>query len=373
MAEFDYNLIQQIYCLSMVTGVVSDKENTETNLQAALKKTLDDTLPRLTGAWSISWGPRVFKEKPDESKGGPDNVWFAAIDHAQKVCAVAIAGTAANSISDLWQDFNVGAVVDFGAWVESWSSQGIPKPEEDHSEQKDPSRSYCAKGTCDGTWNLLNNPSTAVNSGLRIDEYLQQLDPDYTVVFTGHSLGGALAPTSALGLARSKICCKNTIKVLPSAGVSPGNNIFAKEYSEVFTKDPPSGKGYKVYNIDFYNIYDIVPQAWSTNPDHDRNLDNILNNILHCSDEFKPKVEVLVSVALSLATQSRIPYTPLPGQSFVGHPPPEDPIDNWDQVKAHFSQHHVLTYWDELGITEFMHIFDNKFSKRIGTPGVSGN
>ncbi|KAI2773234.1 hypothetical protein F4815DRAFT_488356 [Daldinia loculata] len=366
MAEFDYNLFQQIYCLSMVTGVVSNKKDTETNLQDALKKTLDDILPRLTGAWSISWGPRVFKEKPDESEGGPDNVWFAAIDHTQKVCAVAIAGTAANSISDLWQDFNVGAVVDFEDWVESWSSQGIPKPKEDHS-QKDPSRSYCAKGTCDGTWNVLSNPSTAVNSGLRVDEYLQQLDSDYTIVFTGHSLGGALAPTSALGLAQSKIGCRNTVKVLPSAGVSPGNDVFAKKYSEVFAKDPLSSKDYKVYNTDFYNIYDIVPQAWSTNPDHDRNLNNILK-ILQCSDDFKPKAEQLVSVAQFLATKSHVLYTPLPGQSFVGCPPPIDPIESWDQVGEHSSQHHVLAYWDELGIAEFMHIFDDKFSKRIGAP-----
>ncbi|KAI1655550.1 hypothetical protein F4813DRAFT_398148 [Daldinia decipiens] len=370
MAEFDYNLFQQIYCLSMATGVVSNKEDTEANLQAALKKTLDDTLPRLTGAWSISWGPRVFKEKPDESKGGPDNVWFAVIDHTQKVCAVAIAGTASNSISDLWQDFNVGAVVDFEAWVGSWSSQGIPKPKEDHSKQKDPSRSYCAKGICDGTWHVLSNPSTAVNSGLRVDEYLQQLDSDYTVIFTGHSLGGALAPTSALGLARSKIGCRNTVKVLPSAGVSPGNDVFANKYSEVFTKDHLSSEDYKVYNTDFYNIYDIVPQAWSINPDHDRNLNNILNKILQCSDDFKPKAEVWVSVARFLAAKSHMQYTPLPGQSFVGLPPPENPIDNWDQVKKHFSQHHVLAYWDELGITEFMHIFEKKFSKRIEAPPV---
>ncbi|KAI0846279.1 hypothetical protein F5Y00DRAFT_272090 [Daldinia vernicosa] len=364
MACFDYNIFQQIYCLSFSSGLVSNKKGTETNLQDALKIALGDTLPRLPGDWSISWGPRVFKEKPDDPATGPDNTWFAAISRTQKVCAVAIAGTASNSIPDLLQDVNVYAVVDFDAWVDSWSSQGIPKPE-DHPE-KYPSRSYCAKGICDGTWNLLSNVSTAVNSGLRIDEYLQQLDSDYTVVFTGHSLGGALAPTAALGLARSKLRCNSTIKVLPSAGVSPGNDIFAKQYAETFTKDPLSGEDYKVYNTDFYNVYDIVPQAWSTNPDHNRNLNNILTRILHCSDDFKPEAKTWVDRASFLSAISHMPYTPLPGQAFVGRPPPETPINNWHQVGAHSNQHHGVAYYDELGVAEFIKIIDDKLSKRLG-------
>ncbi|KAF3059699.1 hypothetical protein GL218_04672 [Daldinia childiae] len=374
MAGRDYDLFQQIYCLSFASNLVSSTEGTEANLQAALEEILEDILPRLIGTWSISWGPRVFKEKPDEPKGGPDNVWFAAINDIDKVCAVSIAGTAKNSDADITQDLNVTEVVDFDVWVESWSSQGIPKPEKANSDQLDPSKSYCAKGICDGTWNVLNNPSTAVNSGLRIDEYLQQLDPDYTVVFTGHSLGGALAPTSALGLAGSKIGSRNTVKVLPSAGASPGNDVFAKKYSEVFPKDPQvSSEDYKVYNTDFYNIYDIVPQAWSINPDHKRNLDNILTKILHCSDDFQPFAEDVVCDAKDKSRDSFIPYTPLPGQNFVGRPPPKDPIESVSDVKAHSSQHHVTAYLEELGITRSFQIFKDKFSKRIGAPTGPGN
>ncbi|KAI8946621.1 hypothetical protein F4801DRAFT_563819 [Xylaria longipes] len=368
---YNYDLFQQIYCLSMATGIVSNYEGPEATLQAMLKQALNKVLPQLTGNWSLSWGPRVYKEtNQDSTEGGPDNVWFAAVDDTQKVCVFAIAGTASNSWADIYQDFNVREVVDFNAWVKLWSPQGIPEPEAtdpNPEKEKDPTLPYCAKGTCVGVWNLLNNTSTEPSEGTRINQYLSSLDSSYTIVITGHSLGGALAPIVALGLDKAELVGDHKVKVLPSAGVSPGNNILAADYAAAFPRleETPSGKSYEVYNTDYYNTFDIVPQAWSTDENDDRNLHNILDKILQSEGDFRKDVESYLDVAVGQSVASKIRYTPLPGQSFTGPPPPV-PVQSWDEVKLVLGEQHVLAYWDETGITEFINIFDDKFSGQAG-------
>ncbi|KAI1825053.1 hypothetical protein F4861DRAFT_503791 [Xylaria intraflava] len=360
--EYGYNLFQQIYCLSMATGIVSNKKGSEKALQDAMIECLDQALLGLSGDWALSWGPRVYKEKnKDSDEGGPDNVWFAAIDHNQKVCVLAIAGTADGSWADIWQDFDVHEVVDFNAWVNLWSPNEIPEPQASNpAEIEDLTRPYCAKGTCIGVWNVLSNFSTAASQGTRIDQYLSSLDPSYTVVVTGHSLGGALAPTVALGLSKSKLGSPPIMKVLPSAGVSPGNERFANDYTALFPKNPESGQDYQVYNTDYYNHADIVPQAWSTNPDHDRNLHNILDIMLRIGDSLRREVEAIVKLAIFQSESSRIRYTPLPGQSFSGAELPAY-INSWDELKTYHSNQHVLVYWDRMGITKFMKQFEDTF------------
>ncbi|KAH8165089.1 hypothetical protein CIB48_g3149 [Xylaria polymorpha] len=352
---YNYNLFQQIYCLSFATGAVGNQQDTEANIQAALKESLKKTLPKLTGNWALSWGPRIFKEeREDPAKGGPDNAWYAAVDDTQKVCVLAIAGTADNSWADIYQDFNVIEVVDFDAWVKLWSLQGIPGPETyDRLQVNDSTLPLCAKGACAGAWNVLNNASTEPNENTRIDEYLRSLDSSYTIVVAGHSLGGALAPTVALGLVKANLVGNHTVKVLASAGVSSGNKLFADEYAATFAKDPSSGEDYQVYNTDYHNVFDIVPQAWSVNREDDRNLYNILDKIVTPTEDFKPTAKLLVNAAIDLSFLSRIQYTPLPGQRFAG-PPPTTPIGNDEDLGNLFATEHVFAYWDEIGIKDFM-------------------
>ncbi|KAI1495903.1 hypothetical protein F5X99DRAFT_402064 [Biscogniauxia marginata] len=380
MGDYDFNIFQQIYCLSMMTGFVSKQTGSEQFLQDKLKECLDEALPELPGSWSISWGPRVYQElnpeeedKSDESdKRGPDNVWFAAVDDTQKVCVVAIAGTASNSDADIYQDITVSKVVDFDAWVELWSLYGIPEPYQSAPTQETASTlPFCAKGICVGVWNVMNNSSTRYGEVIRIDQYLRSLDPSYTIVVTGHSLGGALAPLVALGLAKSGLVDSNNLKVLPSAGVSPGNEKFAADYAATFLKDPESATDYQVYNTDYYNEFDIVPQAWSVDPEDDRNLDIIQDKIIHTDNTILAiEVSIIVGNAKLASHNSQIRYTPLPGQRFTG-PTPQDPIHDKDELRNVLGNEHVCAYWDELGITDFMNKFDEKFSKRIGVHDTS--
>ncbi|KAI1116577.1 hypothetical protein F5Y14DRAFT_449089 [Nemania sp. NC0429] len=364
--QWGFNLFQQIYCFSMMTGIVSGHKGSEQELQDAMITIFNDKVPGLTGNWTISWGPRVFKEKKDP-KYGPDNVWFAAIDEKQKICVVAIAGTQADSGPDIYQDIDVVEVVDFNAWVGQWSQHGgITEPQTaDPTENK--LLPYCAKGVCAGVWNVLRNTSTAAGEGMRIDEYLRSLDSSYTVVFTGHSLGGALAPISAKGLTQANLIGDRTVKVLASAGVSPGNEIFAANYTSSFPQDPPSGEGYQVYNLDFYNTLDVVPQAWSINLLDDRNLENILTKIIHPSEDFSLAAKILFVLAFGQSLMSKIRYTPLPGRSFTG-PPPPDVVNSVSEVLDYLSNGHVYYYWKETGIYEFMTKFYDGISEQLGRP-----
>lgn len=364
----------------MMTGLVSNQTGPEQILQDKLKECLDEALPKLPGSWSISWGPRVYQElnpededTGDESdKRGPDNVWFAAVDNTQMVCVIAIAGTASNSDADIYQDLAVSEVVNFDAWVELWSPAGIPEPHQSApTEETASTLPFCAKGICVGAWNVMNNSSTRYGEVIRIDQYLRTLDPSYTIVVTGHSLGGALAPLVAMGLAKSGLVDSSNLKVLPSAGVSPGNEKFAADYAATFVKDPESATDYRVYNTDYYNEFDIVPQAWSVSAEDDRNLDNITDKIIHIQDQaLEQKVSNAVGLAKLVSYLSKIRYTPLPGQQFTG-PTPPDPIINEDELRKVVGNEHVCAYWDEIGITDFMNQFEERLSKRISAHNAS--
>ncbi len=61
--NFNFDIFQQIYCLSFVAGSVGSMEGSEATLQAKMKQALAKTLPELTGSWTLSWGPRVYKEQ----------------------------------------------------------------------------------------------------------------------------------------------------------------------------------------------------------------------------------------------------------------------------------------------------------------------
>ncbi|KAJ8129202.1 hypothetical protein O1611_g4430 [Lasiodiplodia mahajangana] len=370
--QYNYDLFQQIYCLSFMAGFVGWKGSEET-LQNALKQTLEETLPHLTGNWAVSWGPRVYKVYyPDSESTPPDNTWFAAVDDIQKICVVAIAGTNIISLQDLYQDFDVLEVVDFDAWVSQWTAEDIPEPEDAFPIFDQPStRAYCAKGTCSGVRNILNNTETRYGDSIRIGQYLRSLDPTYTIVVTGHSLGGALAPIAALGLVKAKLLGNHqSVKVVPSAGVSPGNELLAASYSERFPVETLGGKGYQVFNADYYNIYDIVPQAWSPDRNDDRNLHRILDEILHLSDDLRPLFDCIMRKVIGVSQLSQIKYSPLPGEPFDGPEPPsliETPLE----IIRVIIQEHLDAYRDEIGITEFLDRFQKSFLVRIGAQGPS--
>ena len=89
-----------------------------------------------------------------------------------------------------------------------------------------------------------------------------------TLIFAGHSLAGALAPTLALVFFNSnggQLNLKDwsAVYLYPTAGPTPGNADFGKFLSSVFPSVPSSGPAYRVWNQNVWNSIDVVPHAWN--------------------------------------------------------------------------------------------------------------
>jgi hypothetical protein len=78
-----------------------------------------------------------------------------------------------------------------------------------------------------------------------------------SIIFTGHSLGGALSPTLALAVsdqAREWVNGNSVmISVEPSAGATPGNQDFSEYYGEQLGASTTR----------LWNNIDVVPHAWN--------------------------------------------------------------------------------------------------------------
>lgn len=210
---------------------------------------------------------------------------------------------------------------------------------------------FAARGSCQGVANLLNNASTTSARGTYLNQYLKTVDKGYKVVFTGHSLGGALSPTLALGLVQSGIADQqaSNVWVYPSAGATPGDANFSNLFKEKF---PPGQKNdYTARNVDFFNTKDIVPMAWAISTPPDRNMDNILGKI------FTGKVIGFLLGGYmkrmkDRPIQSGAAYFPIPGVSFDGTP--FSPPTNVPEFRTIMKEQHTTEYWKVIKIQPFV-------------------
>lgn len=256
MATFD--LWQQAYVLSMQAGAVSAKQGTPSvlalGLDAVLKKFYaQPATVSAIGQWSTVWGPAVFESKPDPASYA-DNVMFAAANADRSVYLVGIAGTSPNSKYDIDQeDLAVGT-------TEAWP-YGAPsglKP-------------YLSTGTALGVNNLLGMVDTLRSPNQTLLAFLQSLPSSTTgpatLIFSGHSLGGALTPALALAFfnpngGKLSTSAWANVYVYPTAGPTPGNADFGSYLSAVFPPTKPGAQPYQVWNRNVMNTLDVIPHAW---------------------------------------------------------------------------------------------------------------
>ncbi|KAG1748989.1 uncharacterized protein EDB91DRAFT_1344694 [Suillus paluster] len=281
-------VFRQIFALSMASNALYTSNGIQDDLLQCIQTKLPGIVSAISGQWTVVWGPVIWKAAPDDEETGPSNTWFIA--HSPSVLfddgkereayVIAIAGTNAKAGSGGWeQNLGVDRVVDFPAWVTSGITQP-PVPVDRVSVV--PDGTYVANGTATGVHILLSehSPPGSASAGLTLYEYLTGIiaSESTRVVFTGHSLGGALSPTLALALARSG-ALKGKALVYPTAGPSPGNGSFANLFAETFPTSPSTTPEtrYAVWNRNIINSLDIVPQAWCTNPTLSpaQNMDNI--------------------------------------------------------------------------------------------------
>lgn len=266
--------------------------NSETNVFPSLRPpglfpTLGAQL--VVSDWQLTWGPGVFEFVPS-STGRADNTAYVVYSPSLNLYVVAVAGTDPAAFLDWFdEDFQVGA----NACV-NWSGFNPLTGAQPAGIAANSSVPQISLGTAIGLWALAGQltPSQfapAATKNLSLGAYLQQLasttNSTATLLFTGHSLGGALSPTLAnwfVGQIPSTNLSKPVVYAMPTAGPTPGNSAYQSAWDALFPQtavstlpspfNPPVTPSPYVstqipnsvtnLNNDVWNQDDVVPHAW---------------------------------------------------------------------------------------------------------------
>lgn len=348
MAEIENDLTQDVYQLSTAANLAGRMKGTEKFIQDSLEKALTKALQNKD--WEVAWGPRVFKANPTDTKEGPEAVWYAAKSKSKPICVVAVAGTAVYS-QTAWQEINfaVDKIVDFDKWVDSWKGGSINEPPV-FQGTPNPRQAYCSLGTCRGVKIIVTNPSNAVQKGKRLYEYLNDtvIPSKQQIIFTGHSLGGAIAPTVAYSLLQSKFCKFERVQIYPSAGASPGNGVFSKNFASAFET---------ARNL--FNVWDVVPNAWGISAPPLQNMINIREKIYTREKallDAKAFLDEWVPKFIRKSQDSGIVYKPLPSKDFKASREPRRVITRAG-LGYDAKWQHVDAYWEYWNIKPWVQSF----------------
>lgn len=264
MATFDQ--WQQVYCISQQSNLIGsydpnaqDSKDSAGWLQTQLQnfyKAYNDQM----GTWSTVWGPAVYEQDQLFNKTA-DNVMYVAAnqDPENPMVVVAVAGTSGKSLNDLLlQDNAVDKTVE---WAAAFAElPGNMKPVELNP--------YLSAGTQLGVHNLLGMTDVTTTKKSLIDFLKSAANKKTTLIFAGHSLGGALAPTLALALFNSDggVLRKSdwaNVRFYTTAGPTPGNSDLSSYMEREFPPTaPPQPDSYKCWNRNVANSLDAVPQGW---------------------------------------------------------------------------------------------------------------
>ncbi|HEU4881103.1 MAG TPA: hypothetical protein VFT45_02625 [Longimicrobium sp.] len=250
-----FNLQQQAFTLSMVASAGDDDTGSPGVIESELEFTIDEFLKDaepLIGTWSLAWGPVVYES------GSPvaANAMFVAQGTdagGNPAYVVAIAATNLRSHFDvITEDLDVTLT----AWPSSWPAQP-PSTLQPNITQ----------GTIDGVDALLDAVDPYSPGGTLQDFLSGARSTSATLIFTGHSLGGALAPALALALFGAPSTGSlnpadwGAVYLYPTAGPTVGDQDYASFWNSVFP--PVTDSSQLQWNQLVWNTMDVVPHAWA--------------------------------------------------------------------------------------------------------------
>jgi hypothetical protein len=249
-----YTLQQQVFALSLISNAAAPDSGTAPVVEAELKQAITKFLTSTTaqsyiGSWSVAWGP-VISEQGGASVA--DNAMFVARGtdaDGNPVYVVAVAGTNVHSSYDeLFEDWSIT--------LQPWP---YPLPADTASPK-------ITQGTIDGVGALLAMQDPATNETLQA--FLAGVQSGSgTLVFTGHSLGGALSPALALALFGAPgsgtldPASWGAVYLFPTAGPTVGDQGYTNFWNSVFPA-AQDASGEK-WNQLTWNTLDVVPRAWA--------------------------------------------------------------------------------------------------------------
>ncbi|MEO0777563.1 MAG: hypothetical protein AAFW73_10165 [Bacteroidota bacterium] len=211
----------------------------------------------------LAWGPVLTVEYLDSFDLGLTNNLMYVLE-AQRgdttELSIGIAGTNMISSYDWFvEDFEVA-----------------PQNQKPWSDSSGTERGKISQGTAIGLRTLLNMVDSSRADFPDLVAFLrgriaQGATPVFKISVTGHSLGGALAPTLALSLKQSLASESVVVEAWPFAGPTPGNSAFAD---------------YLLATLDHFeahnNALDVVPHVWQA--DSLNQLCNIYDELGMCDD-----------------------------------------------------------------------------------------
>jgi hypothetical protein len=235
---------QQMAALAFIAYLGEELTGSDDKVEGELYPCLVSQLaaePVTADKWTLTWGPAVYKF---DIAHYDDNMLYVVRDAADPAhLAIVTRGTNAKAILDwLLEDLDVGHQV-------AWRYGDAP------------SGAKISQATENGLRVLQTMvPASGPVPNQTLAQFLMtysQANGALQIHVTGHSLGGALAPTLALWLADTRrdwdASGQSTIAVVSLAGPTAGNAAFAA-YSD-------SRIGSSTTRL--HNPYDVVPLAWN--------------------------------------------------------------------------------------------------------------
>lgn len=324
-----YDLHQQTFTLSLAVNSASGSTGSAAEVADILKGKLGDLLgnagvQQLIGTWTLAWGPAVW-EHPLDLRGYADNAVAVFHNAASNTYVCAIAATNANSVFD-WtvEDFWVSDKV---RWLYT-SAPGTP---------------WISAATNFGIGVLLSlrDPAT----GAYLSDFLHSVaSTQATLIFTGHSLAGALSPTLAMvlyGTSAQRAAWQN-VRVYPTAGATPGNADFANAFAAQFPPVTDGSQPWQRWNTLLWNDLDVVPHAWKA-----ANM-ALVPFLYKGADLVKAEVGAIIAYALY---QAGLDYMQLSNFQLKG----TQNSASVDDLKAFFAElfyQHVPAYLTLIGVPE---------------------